>query len=68
MGMLYLESKEKFFEISAPLIPEKDDIENLKFYIPEPGGTRLPVEFEVDPKGEINMYIERNRFHKVKTA
>jgi len=67
-GLLYLESKEKSFEISAPLIPEKDDIENLKFYIVEAGGIRLPVEFEVGPKGEIDMYLERTRFHKVKTA
>jgi hypothetical protein len=67
-GLLYLESTEKFFKISAPLIPEKDDIENMKFYIFEAGGIRLPVEFEVGPKGEINMYLERNRFHKVKSA
>lgn len=66
MGLLYLESKEKFFEISAPLIPEKGDIENLKFYLLESGGIGLPVEFEIGPKGEIDMYVERNRFHKVK--
>ncbi|MEM3700092.1 MAG: serine hydrolase [Candidatus Bathyarchaeia archaeon] len=67
MGLLYLESKEKFFEISAPLIPERDDIENLKFYVPELGGTKLPVEFEVGPDGKIDLYLERTRFHKTKT-
>jgi CubicO group peptidase (beta-lactamase class C family) len=68
MGLLYLESKEKFFEISAPLIPEKDDPENLKFYILEPGGTKLPVEFDIGLKGEVDMYLERTRFHKIKAA
>jgi len=64
--MLYLESKEKFMEMSMPLIPETDKIENLKFYIISAPGERTPVEFTIDPSGKIDMYVERHRLHKVK--
>jgi len=62
-GMLYLDSKET--DMIVPLVPENDKVENCKFYtIPVPGG-KFPVEFEVSSSGEIDLYIERNRFHKI---
>lgn len=62
-GLLYLDSKET--DIIVPLIPENDKVEDYKFYtIPVPGG-KFPVEFEVSSSGEIDLYIERNRFHKI---
>jgi len=63
-GLLYVEVKEKLMEMSAPLIPESEELENFKFYIPELG-VKMPVEFTVDPSGKIDLYIERNRFHKI---
>ena len=65
-AMLYLESKEKLMEMSLPLIPENDQIENLKFYAILAPGEKTPVEFTVDPSGKIDLYIERHRLHKVK--
>lgn len=61
-GLLYAEIKEKFTEMNVPLIPETDNLEPFKFYIQGPG-VRAPVEFVVDSHG-IDLYIERNRFHK----
>lgn len=64
-GVLFMESNEKLFEQSLALIPESDRLESLKFYILE-GGIRMPAEFVIDSLGKIDLYIERNRFHKVK--
>ncbi|MBU7026032.1 MAG: serine hydrolase [Theionarchaea archaeon] len=61
--LLYAEIKEKFIEMEAPLIPETENMETFTFYIQGPG-VRTPVEFVVDSSG-IDLYIERNRFHKM---
>jgi CubicO group peptidase (beta-lactamase class C family) len=66
-GLLYIETKEKFYQLSSPLIPESEDLKELKFYIPQTG-YKLPVEFEVVQPGKIDLYIERNRFHKTGTG
>jgi hypothetical protein len=64
-GILFGEVKERLAEQSFALIPEDDRLESLKFYIPA-GGMRMPAEFVVDSSGKIDLYIERNRFHKVR--
>ncbi len=64
--LLYLESKERFGEMSAPLIPESERIEDYRFYIYSGVGVKTPVEFVVDSKGRVDLYIERWRLHKVK--
>jgi CubicO group peptidase (beta-lactamase class C family) len=64
-GLLYLEVKEKWMEASEPLIPETEKLENLKFYMVTPTGDKMPVEFTVDSSGKVDLYVERNRFHKV---
>jgi len=64
-GLLYLETKENWMEASEPLIPETEKIENLKFYMVTPTGDKMPVEFTIDSTGKIDLYVERNRFHKV---
>jgi CubicO group peptidase (beta-lactamase class C family) len=64
-GILFVESKGKLSEQSLALIPESDRLESLKFYLLA-GGMRMPAEFVVDSSGKIDLYIERNRFHKVK--
>jgi CubicO group peptidase (beta-lactamase class C family) len=64
-GILFVESKEKLVEQCFALIPESDKLENLRFYILA-GGTRMPVEFTIDSSGKVDLFIERNRFHKIK--
>ncbi len=64
-GILFVESKEKLSEQSLALIPESDRLETLKFYTLA-GGIRMPAEFAVDSSGKIDLYTERNRFHKIK--
>jgi len=64
-GLLFIESNEKGAEFSFALIPESDKLENLKFHIPW-AGVRMPAEFVVEASGKVDLYIERNRFHKIK--
>ncbi|MBS7633548.1 serine hydrolase [Candidatus Bathyarchaeota archaeon] len=64
-GILFAKSKEKLVEQCFALIPESDKLENLRFYI-FAGGTRMPVEFAIDDSGRVDLFIERNRFHKIK--
>jgi len=63
-SLLYVDSEMWGTKTSYPLIPETDKIEDYKFYtIPGPG-KKAPVEFVVDSSGKIDLYMERNRFHK----
>ena len=64
-GLLYAESKEKGMEMSLPLIPESEKIENFKFYAIAGPGLKMAVEFVVDPSGKIDAYMERLRLHKI---
>jgi len=47
----------------VPLIPEDDTYGSLRFYILT-DGVRQPVEFVVNPSVDIDLYIERYRYHK----
>lgn len=62
-GLLYLEQKNPFLDSVVPLIPEDDSLRNYRFYTLTEG-VRLPIEFRAGPKG-IDLYIERDRYHKV---
>ena len=64
-GMLYLEYKRWDMELRAPLIPETEKLENYKFYIISGPGSKTPVEFTADPSGKIDLYVERDRLHKI---
>jgi CubicO group peptidase (beta-lactamase class C family) len=64
-GLLFIESKEKLAEQSLALIPESNKLESLKFYVPMTGA-RMAAEFIVEASGKVDLYIERNRFHKIK--
>jgi CubicO group peptidase (beta-lactamase class C family) len=64
-GLLFVESNEKGAEFSFAMIPESDKLESLKFHIPW-AGARMPAEFSVEASGKVDLYIERNRFHKIK--
>lgn len=63
-GLLYLEQKDEFQDTIVPLIPEDDMLRENRFYIFS-DGARQPVEFEIMPDG-TDVYIERNRYHRVK--
>lgn len=63
-GILMAEVKEKVEGGSFPLIPESDKLESLRFYVPS-SGTRMQAEFVVDSSGKVDLYMERNRFHKI---
>lgn len=63
--LLYVESEMGGAKTSYPLISETDRIENFKFYAISAPGKRMPVEFVLDSSGKIDLYIERNRFHKI---
>ena len=63
-GLLFLERRDWFMEASIPLIPERDDLETYRFYILSEG-VRQPVEFVVESPEKIDLYVERNRYHKI---
>lgn len=63
--MLYVDSEAWGTKTISPLIPETDKIENYKFYTISGPGRKTPVEFVVKSSGRIDLYIERNRFHKI---
>lgn len=65
-AMLYLEGELGGQKMSVPLIPEGDLLDDLKFYIIQEPGKKLPIEFDVADEGKIDLYVERNRFHKIK--
>ncbi len=65
-ALLYLESKIGGTEISYPLIPETDKIENFNFFAIVGPGKKQFVEFVVESPDKIDLYLERNRFHKLK--
>ncbi|MCR6623650.1 MAG: serine hydrolase [archaeon YNP-LCB-024-027] len=63
-GMLYMEQKDEWTDMSTPLIPCDDNLETLKFHIWS-NGVKQPVEFTVSEDGKIDLYVERNRLHKI---
>lgn len=62
-GLLYLEQKSPFTDVQAPLIPEDAAYENTRFHILTEG-VKQPIEFDVSSDDEIDLYIERYRYHK----
>ena len=62
-GLLYLEQKGPFTDSLTPLIPENAELRSNNFYILAEG-VKQPVEFHIKSEKEIDLYIERYRFHK----
>lgn len=62
-GMLYLRSKTPFADSLTPLIPRDSLLGSTMFYI-YMNGVESPVEFQVHEDGNIDLYIERYRYHK----
>lgn len=65
-GLLYLVQKGYVSDVAVPLIPEEDNLEGDRFYILSEG-VRQPVEFVVESKDLIDLYVERNRYHKLRS-
>jgi len=64
-GMLYLVQKGYISEMTVPLIPEDPYMDSNKFYIYS-NGVKQPVEFVIEGPNKIDLFIERNRYHKVR--
>jgi len=65
-SLLYVESEMWGTKTSYPLIPETDKIEDYKFHTISGPGKKALVEFVIDPSGKIDLYMDRNRFHKIR--
>ena len=63
-GLLYLIQKGMISDITVPLIPEDDTLSTDRFYVWNEG-LRQPVEFVFTSPEKIDLYIDRNRLHKV---
>jgi len=64
-GLLYLVQKGAITDVTVPLIHEDDALYTDRYYIWNEG-VRQPVEFIVESTEKIDLYVERNRLHKVK--
>ena len=64
-GILILETKYNEITNRYPLIPEDPKLEENKFYIYN-FGNKTPVTFETKENNKLDMFIERNCFHKIK--
>jgi len=58
--LLFLEGTEG----SYPLIPENENMDNNIFHAYYAPGQKALIEFDVKSPAEIDLYVERNRFHK----
>lgn len=64
-GLSLLGKFEDYPEIIFPIIPLSDAVDDFNFYFPI-GTLKMPVVFEENTKtGQIDLYYERNRFHKI---
>jgi CubicO group peptidase (beta-lactamase class C family) len=64
-GILLVETISGEATNKYPLIPEDLKLKGDKFYIYTFGG-KTPVTFEIKESNKIDMFIERNCFHKIK--
>jgi CubicO group peptidase (beta-lactamase class C family) len=62
-GLLHLEQKTPFADAVIPLIPDGDPTKTYSYYVLT-DANRQPVEFVVHSPSDIDLYIERYRYHK----
>lgn len=62
-GLLHLERKTPFADAVTPLIPDGDPTDSYSYYTLT-DVTRQHVEFAVNSPSDIDLYIERYRYHK----
>jgi CubicO group peptidase (beta-lactamase class C family) len=64
-GMLYVEYEDRFSDSvdRVPLIPEDPTLQSTVFHILS-DGVKYPVEFNIKPNGEIDLFIGRYCYHK----
>ncbi len=63
-GLLKLTVKERLESTKLILIPEKKDVDDLRFYYLDGNGEKNSVRFEVEEDGDIDLFIGRWRLHK----
>ncbi len=59
-GLLFLEGQQG----SYPLIPKTENLEENLFYVYSGAGQKSIIEFWEKSPQEIDLFVERNRFHK----
>ncbi len=64
-GILIGESTFRETTTRYVFIPEDQKLENLKFYFYN-FGVKQQVYFEIDERGQVDLFLERNRYHKIK--
>lgn len=62
--LLYFAQKGPISDITGSLIPEETWPETNEFYIWSEG-VKQSVEFVVESKDKIDLYVERNRYHRL---
>lgn len=62
-GILHLVTETPFTDTSTPLIPEEDDQEGDRYYTLI-DGLKAPIWFDVRSPTDIDLYVERYRYHK----
>ena len=63
--LLKLTFKEKLENQKLILIPESKTIEDFKFYYLDGNGEKNTAKFDFDENGDIDLYIDRWRLHKI---
>jgi len=68
--VLYIEPMEGPIEfnggLSIPLFPKNEHVEDFKFFTMSGAGGRQSIDFSVEKKGKVDLFIERFRFHKIR--
>ncbi len=65
-SLLYIKAKNILGDDAVPLIPEKIDSGDCKFYIISGPGARESVEFTVTSNQEVDLFYERYHFRKAR--
>ncbi|NIQ06713.1 MAG: serine hydrolase [Candidatus Korarchaeota archaeon] len=63
-GLLYMEGRNQFMDVRVPLIPQDTCYDSNRFYIVS-DGIKQPVRFVIHAPDKIDLYVERNLYHKV---
>jgi CubicO group peptidase (beta-lactamase class C family) len=63
-GLLYVQTSWLGTTSKYALIPEDDELKELNFYIYN-FGNKTPVKFEFKENNNVDLFIERNCFHRI---
>ncbi len=63
-GLLRLEFLDDLEKASIMLIPKKEDVSDFEFYYLDGEGQKTTIEFDVNGKEDIDLYVGRYLLHK----